>query len=670
MYPEANLLGDESSPYLRQHADNPVYWRPWGRSALDEARDTGKPILLSVGYAACHWCHVMAHECFEDLEVAELMNRHFVNVKVDREERPDIDQIYMAALGAMGEQGGWPLTMFLTPDAGPFWGGTYFPKTSRYGRPGFMDILASIHRVWQSDKQKIANNVTALTRHLQANLAVEAEPGTLDPEIFDQFATNIFAAMDTEKGGLRGAPKFPNAPFMDTLWLSWLRNADRQHRDAFLASLGTMLQGGIYDHLGGGLSRYAVDDRWLVPHFEKMLYDNAHMIRHALWAFDATGDELFRRRIEETVDWLRREMLIDGRFASSLDADSEGEEGKFYCWSAKEIPDSPEFTLFREIYDVTPEGNWEHKTILNRLAAGSAYRPELEQQLEPIRRQLFEIREKRVHPTRDEKALTDWNGLMIRALAEAGRALERPDWVLLAQTAYDQIRASMKDGRVPHSVLGESRLFPGLSSDYAAMINAAVSLYQATFEEDYIAEATQWLEILNADHRTGPDEYSFSAARADDVIIRIRGDQDEAISSATSQIIEALTRLAIAGGSTDLLEQAERVAAKAVGRVLHQRYGQAGILNSASLLLEPIKLVLVTPTKDHELVQAAARMVDPRRTDIWVEWQHEQAIELIPGGGAIAIEKPAAYLCRGFSCLPPVASAGELEELLQQRLPG
>ncbi len=408
MFEKANLLGYESSPYLRQHAANPVHWRPWGKRALDEARETGKPILLSVGYAACHWCHVMAHECFEDAEVAALMNDLYVNVKVDREERPDIDQIYMAALGAMGQQGGWPLTMFLTPEAKPFWGGTYFPKHSKYGRPGFLDVLPSINSAWLQDRTRVEQNVRLITNHVSGRLNAQAESTPIDKDLFDQFAADVYSLIDLSKGGLSGAPKFPNAPFMDTLWLSLLRNGDIAHRDAFLTSLKTMLQGGIYDHLGGGLSRYSVDDNWLVPHFEKMLYDNAQLIRHATYAYGRTQDELLRNRIEETVGWLQREMLIDGRFASSLDADSEGEEGRFYVWEAAQIPDEPELQTFRQVYDVHEEGNWEGKTILNRLHALDSLDADVERQLAGARQRLFSIRENRVRPGRDDKALTDW----------------------------------------------------------------------------------------------------------------------------------------------------------------------------------------------------------------------------------------------------------------------
>ena len=307
--PPRNLLADETSPYLRQHAANPVHWRAWHPGSLAEAAELQKPILLSVGYAACHWCHVMAHESFEDPEVAEVMNRLFVNIKVDREERPDIDQIYMAALTALGEQGGWPLTIFLTPETKPFWGGTYFPKEPRYGRPGFVQVLEAVAAAWRSDDDRIAQSADALTTHVSSRLAVASPPQDVDANDLADFANAISSMMDVRNGGLRGAPKFPNAPFLQTLWLNWLVNGEGRDRDHVIRTLENMLAGGIYDHVGGGMARYSTDADWTVPHFEKMLYDNAQLIRLCNWAYAETGQELFRIRIEETIDWLQREMV-------------------------------------------------------------------------------------------------------------------------------------------------------------------------------------------------------------------------------------------------------------------------------------------------------------------------------------------------------------------------
>ena len=363
-----NRLGEATSPYLLQHRQNPVHWQPWDEVALAEARNSDRPILLSVGYAACHWCHVMAHESFENPAIAALMNEHFINIKVDREERPDLDQLYQHALALLGQHGGWPLTMFLTPAGEPFWGGTYFPPESRYGRPGFPEVLETVARIWRDDRERVTSNTTALKDAL-ARLATPARPQDLSPAFVTETAQRLIQAFDTIHGGFAGAPKFPQAPLLHLLWRQALASNDHAIRQAVLHTLVNMCQGGIYDHLGGGFARYSVDALWLVPHFEKMLYDNAQLIALLSDAWADTQNPLFAARVLETIGWLEREMLVEDAFASSLDADSEGEEGKFYVWDAAEIDRllGPEARAFRLAYGVTDAGNWEGKTILNRL---------------------------------------------------------------------------------------------------------------------------------------------------------------------------------------------------------------------------------------------------------------------------------------------------------------
>lgn len=660
-----NRLADEPSAYLRQHADNPVHWQPWSKATLDAARELDRPILLSVGYAACHWCHVMAHESFEDADVAEVMNAWFINVKVDREERPDIDQIYMAALGAMGQQGGWPLTMFLKPDGKPFWGGTYFPRHRRHNMPGFVDVLHAVNNLWHKDKEKINHNAQAVFDHLEGRLAAQNVPVQNEMERFDEVATRISSLIDPVRGGMEGAPKFPNAPFMDNLWLSWLYSRNETHRDNFLLSLKTMLQGGIYDHLGGGLCRYSTDADWLVPHFEKMLYDNAQFIRHATYAFAETGNELFRLRIEETIDWLIREMrLSDGSFASSLDADSEGEEGRFYVWSEQEIDQAlgNDSKAFKDYYGVTANGNWEGQNILNRLHAvdDSAIPPPM---IETSRQKLLARRELRVRPGRDEKALTDWNGLAIRALAEAGRSFERQDWIDLAIGAYRSIVSSFQDGRIAHCRMENALLYPALSTDYASMINATIALYEATGERGFIDDALKFKQALDDAHRDGAGNYRLSALGADDVILHAYGDYDEAIPSATSQIIESLTRLFLATGNIELYQSNEKLVEQALGRALAQPYGQIGILNAARIAAEPLSLVIATEDRSSELVSIANRNPDPRRVDTFVRFQAGEVV-VLPTGGTALPEHPSAWFCKGHVCLPPVENADALRLLL------
>ncbi|HEX4194746.1 MAG TPA: thioredoxin domain-containing protein, partial [Stellaceae bacterium] len=433
-----NALGTETSPYLQQHRDNPVHWQAWGPETLAAAKAQDRPILLSVGYAACHWCHVMASESFENPAIAAVMNQHFVNIKVDREERPDIDAIYMHALHMMGEQGGWPLTMFLTSDGEPFWGGTYFPPTPRYGRPGFPQVLEAIAEAYRKDKATITKNVAALRQGL-TQLAAPQNGQAIDLPMIDQVAAQLTQEIDGVHGGIGHEPKFPQSPVLELLWRAGSRGKTAS-RDAVLLTLDHIAQGGIYDHLGGGFARYSVDARWLVPHFEKMLYDNALLVERYCAAYQATQNPLYAERVAETIGWLVREMrLAEGGFASSLDADSEHVEGKFYVWSEAEIDQvlGPRAARFKEVYDVSASGNWEEHNILNRLDHLGRADDATERELAADRARLLTARSPRVRPGIDDKVLADWNGLMIAALTEAALVFDRDDWLDLARGAFD-----------------------------------------------------------------------------------------------------------------------------------------------------------------------------------------------------------------------------------------
>lgn len=443
-----NRLAGAASPYLLQHRENPVDWWEWGDEAFAEAKRNNRPVLLSIGYAACHWCHVMAHESFEDPATAAVMNELFVNIKVDREERPDIDHVYMSALHSLGQQGGWPLTMFLTPRGEPFWGGTYFPPEPRHGQPAFSDVLSQLSAIYRQDPERIARNTAAIKSALKqmetVALAVAGEPDLAD------LARQIAGAFDPLNGGLSGAPKFPNTGLIELLWrLGSREGAESPTLLAATRTLERMARGGIHDHLGGGFARYAVDERWLVPHFEKMLYDNAQLL--GLYALEAnrSGDTLARQAAEGIVTWLEREMLLpEGTFAASLDADSEGEEGKYYVWTRTEIetllgPDDAE--VLARHYDVRPHGNWEEVSILNRLDMPDPDAATAEH-LARLKACLLTIRAKRIPPARDDKILADWNGLMIAALARAAGLLDQPRWLDLARNAYRFVAESMADG--------------------------------------------------------------------------------------------------------------------------------------------------------------------------------------------------------------------------------
>ncbi|MCU0789466.1 MAG: thioredoxin domain-containing protein [Nitratireductor sp.] len=667
-HPDArNLLANESSPYLRQHADNPVHWRPWGEKALEEARTADKPILLSIGYAACHWCHVMAHESFENEAVAAVMNELFVNVKVDREERPDIDQIYMAALNAMGEHGGWPMTMFLDPEGRPFWGGTYFPPERRYGRPGFVEIMRAISKAWHADRESLLKNGAALKNHLEASSASGPDAGLPTPNDTTAFATNLLSLHDREHGGIRGAPKFPNAPLTE-VWLRAARcNARSDFGQAFLHTIERMSQGGIYDHLGGGLSRYSVDDRWLVPHFEKMLYDNAHYLRTLVWAWKLDQRPLFRTRIEETIGWAVREMRMPGgAFASSLDADSEGEEGKFYVWSESVIdavlgPDAPFLKLH---YGVTEEGNFEGHNILNRLEA-PPLDAEGEERLSRLREKLLEAREKRIRPGLDDKILADWNGYFIRALAEAAFAFNLAEWLDLAETAFRFIAESMnEDGKLSHSWREGISVRPAMATDYGAMINAALTLYEVTGKAEYLDAATAWQSVLDRDYADGRGSYFLTSSEAGALITRPRANMDEANPSGASQILEGMVRLATLAGDQEMLEKAWKLTRNLHAFASGSRYGIAGYFNALDTLQRQRHVTV--QARDHagaeSFLEAIRNVADPALT-FAVTPEGKPATffgaELAPPSGA-----PRAILCTQQACSAPMAKAEELAEAL------
>ncbi len=512
--PHENRLAGETSPYLLQHKHNPVDWWPWGPPALAEAKRANKPILLSVGYAACHWCHVMAHESFEDPAAAAAMNELFVNIKVDREERPDIDEIYMNALHHLGEQGGWPLTMFLTPAGEPFWGGTYFPNTARYGRRAFVDVLREVARVFREEPQKIETNRKALAAQLAARARAQGKV-TLGAAELDDTAQRVGSLFDPVNGGVRGAPKFPQCGMLEFLWRAGERTGEERYFSAVAITLDRMSEGGIYDHLGGGYSRYSVDEQWLVPHFEKMLYDNAQLLELLALAHARTGHLLFRERAAETVEWLRREMITpQGGFASSLDADSEGEEGKFYVWSLAEIKavlGERDAGFFTTPYGLSEGGNFEGRNILNRLNHLPRNKDN-EARLKMMREKLLAARARRVRPGLDDKVLADWNGLMIAALAHAGALLGEKSWIELAAGAFGMVAKSMtRDDRLGHSWRAGRLLFPGLSSDYAAMIRAAVALHQATGAQVYLDQAVKWTAALERHRRAAQSQCADGA---------------------------------------------------------------------------------------------------------------------------------------------------------------
>jgi uncharacterized protein YyaL (SSP411 family) len=618
-----NELARAASPYLLQHAQNPVHWRMWGDAALREAQVLNKPILLSIGYAACHWCHVMAHESFEDEATAAVMNELFVNIKVDREERPDIDHIYMSALHAFGEQGGWPLTMFLTPKGEPFWGGTYFPKTARYGRPSFVSVLKTVSEAFHRDPAQITKNADFVRAELSKPAAAQGQALTLAQ--IDALAPRVASLIDRQNGGLRGAPKFPNTPILELLWRAGARTQDKHYRELVKLTLTKMSQGGIYDHLGGGYARYSTDERWFVPHFEKMLYDNAQILELLALCYHEFGGSFFHAHARETVEWLRREMTIpQGAFCASLDADSEGAEGKFYVWNLKEIEallGKEDAGFFARFYGALPGGNWndEHggdTNILNRLDAPEPTQEE-EERLGFLRQKLLAARGKRVRPGLDDKILADWNGLMIAALANAATLFGEREWVALARRAYAFIAAEMQfsgasgERRLAHSWRAGVLVKPGLALDYAAMIRAALALHETRNFADgqgadcfYLADAIAWAQALEACHKEPQSgRLNMAASDAADVILRLSPTSDDAIPNAHPVYLSALIRLAGLTGDAAWLARADALFEAVSAPVQSNLLGHAGILNALDFRLRANEIVTAGP-KSNALYEA------------------------------------------------------------------
>ncbi|MBV1703475.1 MAG: thioredoxin domain-containing protein [Hyphomicrobiales bacterium] len=673
----ANELAQAQSPYLRQHRDNPVHWRQWSPAAFAEARARNVPVLLSVGYAACHWCHVMAHESFEDAHTAALMNFNFVSIKVDREERPDVDQLYMKALHLLGQRGGWPLTMFLDADGAPFWGGTYFPPTPRHGMPSFKQVLATISESYRADPNAIATNVSAI---MEALTEPKGEGLAWSPSRTDDVARTLLGAMDPVHGGLRGAPKFPNFPILETLWRAGRRTGDAAFAQATLLALRRMCLGGIRDHLGGGFARYSVDERWLAPHFEKMLYDNALLLPWLALAHRETGEALFLEAAEGVVGWLEREMIAPGgAFASSLDADSDGVEGKYYVWTDDEL--RAELTRaglgetaddFAAAYGVTSTGNWRDDhggssvTILNRLDA-----PDVDVAgFAAARAALLAHRETRSKPARDDKSLADWNGLAIVGLARAGMTLDRPRWIKLAESAFARsltlflAKGYGASGRLGHSWRGDALVQPGFAGDHASMALAAVTLFEATQAPTYLLRARRFLDALDDAYLLPSGLYATTAKDAPALVARLAPTEDDATPNPHALAIEALARLAALTGEVSLRRRlADRIEA-AGAAIAAAPTAHCGLLNAIDLAVRLREVAIVGP--DAGALVAAARSAPwlDRTFHVVAEpsalgTDHLAAAQARAAGGIAT-----AFVCEASTCGPPIRDAAALSVAL------
>jgi uncharacterized protein len=683
----SNRLAHETSPYLLQHQNNPVDWYPWGPEALARAQTEQKPIFLSIGYSACHWCHVMEHESFENPRIAELMNQHYINIKVDREERPDLDAIYMQAVQLLTRRGGWPMSVFLTPDLQPFFGGTYWPPAGRMGMPGFDQVLLAVNEAWTHRRKQALEQAAEITQYLQQTSEPETSAGELSAELILTAAQVLERNLDHQHGGFGGAPKFPHP--MDLRLL--LRAHARQPRPATLQAvtltLDKMLYGGIYDQLGGGFHRYSVDERWLVPHFEKMLYDNAQLTCVYVEAFQVTGNPEYARCVRETCDYVLRELTdSQGAFYSTEDADSEGEEGKFYVWTTSELVallGEERARTFGSVYDVQPGGNFEGHSILNLPRSIAQYAAlyeldvtQLAQELAECRAILFQARAKRIRPGLDDKVLVNWNGLMIEGLALAGSVLDEPRYLAAAEKAARFLWQTMRqtDGRLLHSWRGGVAKLAGYLDDYTAFANGLISLFEASGNSEYLAWAMSLCDQV-LQHFADPNGgFFFTADDHEELLYRHKDLQDNAVPSGNSLAANAFIRLATLTGRTEYREAA--IGTFRAGQNLLERYPSAAgqLLQALDFAIGPTpEVVLALPDNGAES-NSATRLLQQhwfaRRALTILTVDHSPGTEQLLG--SLVADKqainqlPTLYLCEQFTCQAPVIGVAAISASLGQ----
>ncbi|MCH8923306.1 MAG: thioredoxin domain-containing protein [Planctomycetes bacterium] len=679
-----NRLNRETSPYLLQHRDNPVDWHPWGPEALERAKTLQKPIFLSIGYSACHWCHVMEHESFENEVIAAALNEKFVCIKVDREERPDLDQIYMNAVQMMTGRGGWPMSMFLTPDLQPFFAGTYWPPTAGRGMPGFDSVIASVSDAWENRREQAVKQAGQITEHLR-NMTGGESSGELSVALIHGAMAPLERQFDFTFGGFGGAPKFPHPMSLRLLLRAWRRQPNDAVLNMVRLNLNKMAGGGIYDHLGGGFARYSVDERWLVPHFEKMLYDNALLAEAYVEGYLATGDAHYAQIARETFDYVLRDMTDPaGGFYSTEDADSEGVEGKFYVWKPSEVTavlGEEAAKTFCYVYDVTDEGNFEGDNILNlpktieqcaQLLGRDA--AALDAELGEGRAKLLEIRGGRVRPERDDKVLVSWNGLMIHSLAVAAGALDEPRYLAAATAAAEFICQNMRrdDGRLLHTWRGGTARLDAYLDDYASLTNALISLYEAGFDERWIDEAVRLADIMLARfHDADGGGFFFTADDHEELIARNKDAQDNATPSGSSMAATALVRLGKLTGRQDYVDAA-RSTLEASAFLMSQHAMAAGqMLIALDLLLGPtVEMVICGGEQSDDVLAGLRRRFIPnkvvacRRTG---PAEHQSAaLDALLSGKRCIDKQPTVYVCENHTCGEPAVGEAQITALWDQ----
>jgi uncharacterized protein YyaL (SSP411 family) len=679
-----NRLADESSLYLRQHANNPVDWYPWGPEALQRAKELDRPIFLSIGYSACHWCHVMAHECFEDPKIGKMLNDHFVSIKVDREERPDVDQIYMTAVQALNQgQGGWPMSVFLTPDMEPFFAGTYFPPDSRHGRPSFPLVLTRIAEAWETRREEVRGSGRQIAEVIRTHDLPTGHAGQPTKALLEHALTQLRRNFDPIHGGLGQAPKFPRPIDLRLLLRIHRRLGASDALSMVRLTLDKMALGGMYDQLGGGFHRYSTDSRWLVPHFEKMLYDNALLAPAYLEAWQVTGEPFYRQIVEETLDYVLREMTSEsGSFYSTQDADSEGQEGKFYVWGEAEIVSilgKETAETFNYVFDVTAAGNWEGTNILNcpktleqnskmlRMDIAS-----LRTTLADAKRKLYDARSKRIWPGRDEKILTSWNALAISAFAQAGALFEEPRYLNASERAAEFILKHLRtsNGRLLRtaSADGNGKLNAYLE-DYAYVVDAFVTLYGATFEPRWLAEATRLAEVMIEQFRDEKEGGFFSTSRDHEALIaRPKEVLDSSIPSGNAVAAMGLLRLATLTGRDDFRQAGEATLVACHGLMEQSPISCGQLLLAVDYYLGPSQeFAVIGSLKDPETTRVLRAIRHPFQPNSVVALRSPDGDD---GGIAVLKDRTAhggvtTYICQNFACQAPLVGAEALEKTLE-----
>ena len=678
-----NRLIHENSPYLLQHAHNPVDWYAWGDEAFEKARADDKPILLSIGYSACHWCHVMERESFENEAIARLMNELFVNIKVDREERPDLDEIYMSAVQMLTGRGGWPMTLFLTPDRKPFYGGTYFPPEDRGGMPGFPRVLTGVNQAYRERPMDVEKSVEQILTGLQ-RLSQSAETAqAFSKTIIADAAAKVAQSYDPDNGGLGQAPKFPNAGVYELFLRHHHQSKSERYQEMVTHTLTKMARGGIYDHLGGGFHRYSVDAKWLVPHFEKMLYDNAQLLRIYCHAYKATREPLFKSVVEETATYLLREMLhCEGGFYSTQDADSEGEEGKFFVWTEAEVMEilgPQDGAIFCRIYDVSEFGNFEEKNILHPILTSeqaSKYfdkdRGEIDRLIAAAKRKLFNEREKRVKPFRDEKIITAWNGLVLSGLAETIKISPQRSYIDAAKQTMDFIFAKLfRDGFLLHTYKdGQAKLL-GFLDDYAFMAMGLLDLYEAVFDRSALDKAIALCDIMLREFWDEQDGgFFYTGISHEKLISRAKPIFDGSIPSGNAMATQLLLRLFHFTGDDRFYQKGEKVLRSYYDAMENQPFGFAHLLCALDLYLQKAKEVVIVGEPDNvaaaELLANIHSVYQPNMT-IQRASASDPLEKLSPLlSGKFQVDgKPTVYVCHNFTCSAPVTTWDELRPLLE-----